>query len=179
MSSAIQLSIVEEQQGSDEDGEARSKLRILLVDDDDTFCTVLNELVSRDVKISSQVALSRLCDGADALEYLQGAVPYEDRDEHPWPHLVLLDQRMPRVDGTEALRILREDPRTKGTPVCMLSSSDQDELVREAYELGANFYLVKPYRLEDLQTQLNRIVDFFTQAVALPDPIQSPVRGLS
>lgn len=147
-----------------------SKLRVLLVDDDDTFCTVVNELVETDGDMSSKVDFSRLSDGADALDYLRGAAPYGDRAKHPWPHLVLLDQRMPKVDGTEALRILREDPRVRATPVCMLSSSDQDDLVREAYELGANFYFVKPYKLEELQTQLRRIVEFFSHVALIPEP---------
>ena len=154
----------------DSSGAESSRLQILLVDDDDTFCDVIAELVEMDDEIARRITLNRLRDGRDALDYLTGVEPFADRQRHPWPHLVLLDQRMPMLDGTEALRQIRGNAQTRATPVCMLSSSDEDKLVRQAYELGANFYLVKPFRLEELQVNLHKIVDFFWSVAEIPVP---------
>ena len=145
-----------------------SKLQILLVDDDDTFYELIVALVEMNESIANRIVVNRLRDGRDALDYLHGVEPFDDRTQHPRPDLVLMDQRMPRLDGTDALRQIRNDVRIRATPVCMFSSSDQDGLVREAYELGANFYLVKPMELEQLLSKLHKIVDFFSTVAALP-----------
>jgi two-component system, response regulator len=92
---------------------------------------------------------ARLCivkDGQQAVDYLQGKTPYNDRNEFPLPDLILLDLKMPRLDGFEVLRWLRahQQDDIAAIPVIIISSSDSKEDVKEAYKLGANFYLTKP-----------------------------------
>ena len=79
-----------------------------------------------------------LHDGSELVDYLQSHDPYR-----PPPKLILLDLKMPRMDGRAALRELRRRPETRHIPVVMVSSSDQPSDVRDCYELGANSFVVK------------------------------------
>ena len=82
-------------------------------------------------------------DGAEALDYLFGSGEYAGRDI-TMPRLVLLDIKMPRVDGIDVLKRLRADDRTKFLPVVVMTSSTQDKDIIESYRLGVNSYVVKP-----------------------------------
>src|SRR5438270_424523 len=81
-------------------------------------------------------------DGAEAMDYLRGEGSYANRDEYPLPALILLDLKMPKVDGFEVLTLLRAHPTLRSLPVLVLTSSDQLRDVNRAYELGANSFLV-------------------------------------
>jgi two-component system response regulator len=83
-------------------------------------------------------------DGVEALDYLFGRGRYSLRDMGRNPRLVLLDLKLPKMNGLEVLRVLKEDTRTRGIPVVMVTSSNQDPDIHSAYELGANSYVVKP-----------------------------------
>ena len=83
-------------------------------------------------------------DGAEALDFLFARGKYADRDLEQGPKLVLLDLRLPRVDGIEVLRQVKADERTRMIPVVILTSSRQDPDIQQCYELGANSYIVKP-----------------------------------
>ena len=82
-------------------------------------------------------------DGAEALDYLFGKGEYAGRDT-TLPRLVLLDIKMPRVDGIDVLKRLRADERTRFLPVVVMTSSTQDRDIIESYRLGVNSYVVKP-----------------------------------
>ena len=88
--------------------------------------------------------------GAAAIEYLSGVGSYADRTAHPFPALMLLDLKMPRVSGFDVLEWLRSQAALKRLPVVMLTSSNQEEDVNRAYELGANSYIVKPSGLKEI-----------------------------
>jgi two-component system response regulator len=83
-------------------------------------------------------------DGAEALDYLFSEGVYAGRDTRKSPSIVLLDLKLPKVDGLEVLRRMRSDPRTKLTPVVVLTSSKEERDITESYELGANSYVRKP-----------------------------------
>jgi two-component system response regulator len=83
-------------------------------------------------------------DGAEALDYLFGTGKYAERDSTVQPMLVLLDLKLPRIDGLEVLRRLRGDDRTKLLPVVVLTASKEEEDVIRSYSLGANAYVRKP-----------------------------------
>ena len=83
-------------------------------------------------------------DGAEALDFIFASGRYARRRVDDRPRVVLLDLKLPKVDGIEVLRKIKADPRTKDTPVVMLTSSEEDRDVVESYKLGVNSYIVKP-----------------------------------
>ncbi|MBD0389045.1 MAG: response regulator, partial [Nostoc sp. C3-bin3] len=83
-------------------------------------------------------------DGVEALDYLFGKGMYADRDMSVMPHLILLDLKLPKMDGLEVLRHLRADDRTKILPVVILTSSKEEQDLINGYSLGANSYVRKP-----------------------------------
>jgi CheY-like chemotaxis protein len=101
-------------------------------------------------KANFPVPLEVVSDGEEALGYLQGAGTYSDRERFPLPMLLLLDLKLPRRSGFEVLEWLRGQPGLRRIPVVVLTSSGQSPDVNRAFDLGANSYLVKPVRLEDL-----------------------------
>jgi len=90
-------------------------------------------------------------DGEEAIAYLQGEGMYSNRAENPLPSLILLDLKMPRLDGLGVLRWIRSQQGFSGTAVVILSSSDQPENIRQAYEAGATSFHVKPTSLVELE----------------------------
>ena len=87
-------------------------------------------------------------DGAEALDYLFGRGAYAGRDRTILPAVVLLDLKLPKVDGLEVLRRLREDERTRRLPVVILTSSREEQDLARGYSLGANSYVVKPVEFD-------------------------------
>jgi len=89
-------------------------------------------------------------DGEEAISYLSGEGIYSNREEFPLPDLLLLDLKMPRVDGFEVLMWIRAQPELSSLRVVVLTSSDQLRDVNRAYKLGANSFMVKPVDFEDV-----------------------------
>jgi CheY-like chemotaxis protein len=83
-------------------------------------------------------------DGVEALDYLFGTGAYEGRDVSLKPSVVLLDLKLPRIDGLEVLRRVREDDRTKLLPVVVLTTSSEEQDLLDSYSLGCNSYIRKP-----------------------------------
>jgi two-component system response regulator len=96
-------------------------------------------------------------DGAEALDYLFGTGAYAGRDASRPPKLVLLDIKMPRVDGIEVLRRLKADPARRTIPVVVMTSSNEERDVVESYRLGANSYIVKPVQFDDFMQTVAKI----------------------
>lgn len=114
---------------------------LMLVDDNpDDVDLTLRAL--RKCQISSKVIVER--DGLDALDYLFGTGRHAGRNTAEQPHVILLDIRMPRLDGLEVLHRLRADERTRCIPVVMLTSSKEERDLAESYRRGANSYIRKP-----------------------------------
>ena len=114
---------------------------ILLVEDnpDDELLT-LRALKKQN--ITNEVVVAR--DGEEALDYLFGSGPYAGRDLSVMPQLVLLDLKLPKVDGLEVLRRVRADERTRLLPVVILTTSREQQDLLQGYGLGANSYVRKP-----------------------------------
>jgi two-component system response regulator len=83
-------------------------------------------------------------DGAEALEFIFGTGAYAGRDTRQYPKVVLLDLKLPKVDGLEVLKAIRTDRRTRTIPVVVMTSSQEQRDVVESYHLGVNSYVVKP-----------------------------------
>lgn len=118
---------------------------ILLVDDSERDVELTLEAL-RAENLANGVVVA--CDGADALDYLFRRGKWAER-EPGLPSVVLLDIKMPRVDGLEVLRQIRADPVMKALPVVLVTSSKEEPDLREGYRLGTNAYIVKPVVVED------------------------------
>lgn len=88
-------------------------------------------------------------DGAEALDFIFAQGAYTGRDTNVSPKVILLDLRLPKVDGLEVLRKVKSDERTKIIPVIVLTSSKEDRDITESYKLGVNSYISKPVNFED------------------------------
>jgi len=118
-----------------------SKVEILLVEDNPTDV----ELTLRTLKehnLTNKVQIAT--DGEEALDYIFATGSYKDREINKKPKVVLLDLKLPKVDGLEVLRRIKSDERTKDIPVVILTSSQEEKDRIESYRLGVNSYIVKP-----------------------------------
>jgi two-component system, response regulator len=118
----------------------REKVILLVEDNPDDEALTLRALKKNDIR--NKVVVAR--DGAQALEYLFGTGERKERDPEVLPELVLLDLKLPRVDGLEVLRRIRADERTRLLPVVILTSSKEQRDLVEGYGYGANSYIRKP-----------------------------------
>jgi two-component system response regulator len=118
----------------------RKKIILLVEDNPDDELLAIRALEKN--KIMNEVVVAR--DGAEALDYLFGAGAYTGRDMSVMPQIILLDLKLPKIDGLEVLRRLRKDERTKLLPVVVLTSSKEERDLTESYSLGANSYIRKP-----------------------------------
>lgn len=117
------------------------EIEILLVEDNPSDA----ELALRALKKENLAnRLVHLTDGAEALDFLFGLGKYEGRAISNVPKVILLDLKMPKIDGLDVLQKLKSDPLTKSIPVVILTSSAEDPDIKKAYALGANSYIVKP-----------------------------------
>lgn len=132
-------------------------LSILLVEDNPDHA----ELVTRNLE-SAQVAnrIIHVEDGAAALDYLFGRGSYEDCTTFPRPDLVLLDLRLPKIDGLEVLKVVKNDPGLRSIPVVILTTSEAERDMAMAYEYHANSYVTKPVDFA-LFNQLLRDLGFY------------------
>lgn len=120
-------------------------VEILIVEDNpDDLEMTLRAL--RKVNLANHILVAH--DGAEALDYIfcQGAHRGRQIDDHP--KIILLDLKLPKVDGQEVLQRLKQDPRTRMIPVAILTSSKEQRDVMESYKLGVNSYIVKPVNFE-------------------------------
>lgn len=92
--------------------------------------------------------LKHIDDGEEALDFIFSKGAYEDRLNSPEPKLIILDLKLPKVDGLEILRQLKADDKTKLIPVVVLTSSQEEKDIVESYRLGVNSYIVKPVNFE-------------------------------
>ena len=119
-------------------------------------------------KCGTPFTLQRAADGEEAVAYLDGVAPYHDRDTYPLPDLVLLDLKLPRLDGFEVLQWIRANPSTRSLPVVVLAGSSFRADIRRALELGANHYAAKPDSLPQLQVLIDQIADVWLARERMP-----------
>ncbi|MGB0909988.1 MAG: response regulator [Nitrospirales bacterium] len=105
--------------------------------------------------IMNEVVVAR--DGVQALEYLFGTGAYAGRDLSQMPQIILLDLKLPKIDGLEVLRRLRADDRTKFLPVVVLTSSKEEHDVVKSYQLGANSYVRKPVDFQEFTKAVQQL----------------------
>lgn len=122
------------------------EIEILVVEDNENDAElILRGLKSANILNSVQVVR----DGKAALDFIRGEGEYSARLAESQPRLVLLDLKLPKIDGLEVLRILKSDDRTRSIPVAILTSSMESRDLSSAYQLGVNSYIVKPFDLQN------------------------------
>jgi two-component system response regulator len=127
---------------------------ILLVEDDPNDVR-LTLHAFKTANLANTVHVAR--DGVEALEFLFGAASDTDRKISERPNLILLDLKLPRLDGHEFLKRIKSDPRTRGIPVIVLTSSSEERDVMRIYEVGADGYITKPVDFEQFTESVRDI----------------------
>ena len=131
-----------------------SDVEILLVEDNpDDLAMTLHAL--REGKVANRVQVAR--DGAEALDFVFCRGAFADRTLEEGPKIILLDLKLPKVDGLEVLAQIKGDARTRSIPVIVLTSSKEQNDVVESYDLGVNSYIVKPVDFEHFVTAVNQL----------------------
>lgn len=120
------------------------KIILLVEDNPDDEALTLRALKKNNIR--NEVVVAK--DGVEALDYLFGTGPHAGRDLGVMPQIILLDLKLPRVDGFEVLRRLREDPRTKLLPIVILTTSNEEHDRIKGYGLGANSFVRKPVQFD-------------------------------
>lgn len=147
-----------------------SSFPILLAEDSHDEVLLL-KLALRRAEVFHPVQVAE--DGQDVIDYLTAAGKYSNRVEFPFPEIILLDIKMPRLNGLEVLRWIKANPAAAVIPTIIFSSSQAERDVSEAYRLGANAYLVKPSSMDELIRRLKLLFEFWSVCVK-PTP---PQRG--
>ena len=138
---------------------------ILLVEDNaDDEALTLRALKKN--HIGQKVFVAR--DGAEALDFLLCEGIYADRDPREMPQVILLDLKLPKVDGLEVLRRLRADERTEALPVVILTSSNEEQDLVDGYKLGANSYVRKPVDFNEFLEAARQLGLYWLELNKLP-----------
>jgi two-component system, response regulator len=127
---------------------------ILLVEDNPSDAELTLHAFSKN-KLTNRIHLVR--DGAAALEFIFRTGAYADRQHADQPKVILLDLKLPKVDGLEVLRRIKADPTTRTIPVVMLTSSREESDLVQSYSLGVNSYIVKPVDFEQFTTTVREL----------------------
>lgn len=122
------------------------KITELLLVEDNPYDAELTLSALRQKNLANHVA--HVEDGAEAIDFIFAQGQYEHRKDEPLPNLILLDLKMPKLNGIQVLEKLKSDPETKTIPIVVLTSSSEDPDIKKCYELGVNSYIVKPVDFE-------------------------------
>ena len=131
---------------------------VILLVDDNPHDVVLIRLAFRRVGIIDTIHLVK--DGVEAMRYIKGEGAYVDRHQFPTPTLVLLDLKMPLTSGFDVLDWIRQQKALASVVVVVMSGSKNDEDIDRAYALGANHYLIKPTRFEEMVKMMETLKDY-------------------
>ena len=150
-----------------------TKLRRVLLVDDSPRDTELAIGALNEYHLANEIVTAR--DGAEALDYLFRRNAFERRSDGE-PAVILLDLKMPKVDGLEVLRVVKTDPDLRRIPVVVMTSSREEQDLVRSYELGVNGYVVKPLDFHQF-TEALRIVGAFWAVLNEPPPPSGPGGG--
>ena len=109
----------------------------------------------RKAKVTNRIHIAR--DGEEAIQFIFCEGPYSERKLENGPNVILLDLKLPKIDGLEVLKRIKSDPRTRAIPVVVLTSSKEQKDVVESYNLGVNSYIVKPVNFEQFTDAVQKL----------------------
>ncbi|MBA3548733.1 MAG: response regulator [Nannocystis sp.] len=130
----------------------------ILIADDDPEDRMLVEEALQEGRLANNVRAVE--DGEELLEYLQRRGRYADPDSAPRPGMILLDLNMPRMDGREALKVIKSDPELRRIPVIVLTTSKAEEDIFRTYDLGVNSFIIKPVTFPSL-VNIMRVLEMY------------------
>jgi CheY-like chemotaxis protein len=147
----------------------KDRLVMLVAEDDKLDLELLKRAIPKN---GSAVNLQVTRDGEECIDYLKGEGKYKNRITHPFPNVIVLDLKMPKVSGLQVLEWLNKQLDCKRIPTIMLSGSSLDKDVQEAYRLGVNTFFMKPSGLDKLQELMKRVVEYweFSEAPRVTPP---------
>ena len=148
----------------------KKELKILLAEDDPDDAEIFQLAIKRSGLVTRLIVTR---DGQETIDYLSGNDPFHDRTKFPFPNLLIMDIRMPNVDGFHLLTWLRTHPQCSVVPTLIFSASDQPNDVRKAYQLGANSYIAKPSQLEELVDLIRVVYEYWHHCEAPLHPEQA------
>jgi CheY-like chemotaxis protein len=131
---------------------------ILIVDENPHELSLLEQAL-REIGAEGRMVMLRSCQ--EAMNYIKGVPPYDDRVEHPFPLVIYIGLNMPDVKGMEFLKWVKADSHCSIIPTVILASNFEDENVKEAYQHGANAFLAMPSTLKDLTQVIRRSMEFW------------------
>lgn len=138
---------------------------ILLVEDNPDHAELTKQALKR-ANLANQIV--HVKDGEEALQYLFREGPYAGRENGVQPGLILLDLRMPKVDGLGVLRRVKADQELRSIPTVMLTTIEEREEMEEAYRLGANSYVTKPVQFSEFVEKVRAVGLYWLLTNALP-----------
>lgn len=145
-----------------------NRLANILLVDDNPMDVILTRDAFKEAKLKNKIMVAN--GGEEALDYLFGRNKFADRSEFPIPALVLLDLKMPGIDGFEVLRQIKTTEKLKRIPVIILTSSKEEGDRALSYDIGANSYLLKPVAFNGFVEVVKKIDDYwFTLNIGAPE----------
>ena len=146
-------------------GVLRQSILIMLVEDDEGHQVLIKENLRAGGIVNEVIYMK---DGQEALDYLMRRGKWQDPAKSPRPGLMLLDIKMPKVDGFSVLEKVKADPQLRLIPVLMLASTDDQAEINRCYNLGANSYIVKPISYDAFQERIKSL-GLFLDIVRFPE----------
>jgi CheY-like chemotaxis protein len=140
-------------------------ITILMADDDEEDCALTKEAMT-DARLANEMRF--VSDGEELLDYLHQRGKYSNGNEAPRPGVILLDLNMPKKDGREALAEIKSDPDLRRIPVCVLTTSSDEEDIFSTYDLGVNSFMTKPVTFAGLVEVLQTWSRYWFEVVDLP-----------
>lgn len=141
------------------------EIEILLVEDNSADAELTLHALRKNSLIN-RIHVVR--DGEEALNFLFCREPYQERARQPLPQLILLDLKLPKVDGLSVLRALKEDRRTRWMPVIVLTSSKEERDLTASYDLGANSYIQKPVEFDQFRETVHTLALYWLMVNQAP-----------
>ena len=147
---------------------------IMLVEDNDDHAELITDALNNTI-VANRVL--RFVNAESALEYLMGEKAQASPEEYPLPGVILLDVKLPGMDGLRMLQKIRKDKRTRRVPVVILTTSKREDEIARGYELGANSYIVKPVKFEEFRAKIIDLKMYWVLTSELPNSVQESVEG--
>ena len=141
---------------------------ILLIEDEEAHAQLTKRAIR---KAGNANRIDIVYDGEEALDYLFNGGNYADKSKYPCPGMILLDIKLPGIDGIEVLQKIKQHPNRKKIPVIMLTTSEREEDIARSYDYHANSYLTKPVGFKEFEEKIGQI-DFYWMILNRPPVLE-------